>query len=128
MILNLGGKTVNENIFWIFELAIKEGQLDNLKKLMTEMVESTKEKEIGTIAYEWTLSDDNKICHIHERYADSDAAVKHLATFMEKYAARLMETGDGTSFVVYGNPNVQAKEVLDGFSPVYMSPIGGFIR
>ena len=120
--------TLNKNIFWIFELTVKEGQLANLKTLMTEMVESTKENEVGTMAYEWTLSEDEKKCHIHERYVDSNAAIIHLGTFMEKYAARLMETGDATGFVVYGNPNAHAKEILDGFSPVYMSPIGGFIR
>ena len=119
---------MNENIFWIFELTLKEGQLDNLKDIMAEMVSATKEKEAGTMAYEWTLSNDNKICHIHERYVNSDATVKHLVTFMGKYAARLMQTGDATSFVVYGNPSVQAKEILDGFAPVYMSPIGGFMR
>lgn len=36
-----------------------------------------------------------------------------------------METGDCTSFVVYGEQSLEAKEVLEGFSPVYMLPIGG---
>lgn len=119
---------MDKNIFWIFELSIKEGQLNNLKELMEEMVKDTKDNEAGTIAYEWMISDDNKKCHIHERYANSEAVLKHLSTFLEKFATRLMETGDATSFVVYGNPNSQAKEVLDGFMPIYMSPIGGFMR
>lgn len=119
---------MNENIFWIFELTLKEGQLNNLKALMEELVSATKENEPDTMAYEWTISDDNKICHIHERYADSKATLKHLRTFIEKYSARLMATGDCTNFVVYGNPSTEAKEVLGGFSPVYMTPIGGFIR
>ena len=50
---------ITKNIFWIFELTIKEGQVDNLKKLMTEMVEATKENEQGTMAYEWTISEDH---------------------------------------------------------------------
>jgi quinol monooxygenase YgiN len=119
---------MNDNIFWIFELTIKEGHLENLKKLMVELVNSTKENEPGTLAYEWTISDDNTKCHIHERYANSEAALLHLTTFIEKYAGRLMETGDSTGFVVYGNPNEQAKNVLDGFGAIYMAPIGGFIR
>ena len=119
---------MNKNIFWIFEITIKEGQLDKLKKLMTEMVEATKENEQGTIAYEWTISEDNKKCHTHERYADSVATLTHLATFTSQYAARLMETGDATGFIVYGNPNDEVKKILDGFDAVYMTPIGGFIR
>jgi len=41
---------ITKNIFWIFELTIKEGQVDNLKKLMAEMIEATKENEQGTMA------------------------------------------------------------------------------
>lgn len=80
------------------------------------------------MAYEWVLSSDENVCHIHERYIDSEATLKHLKTFIEKYSARLMATGDCTSFVVYGNPSSEAKSVLDRFSPEYMVPIGGFIR
>jgi len=119
---------ITKNIFWIFELTIKEGQVDNLKKLMAEMIEATKENEQGTMAYEWTISEDNKKCHTHERYVDSAATLAHLATFISKYAARLMETGDATSFVVYGNPSDEVRKILDGFGAVYMLPIGGFIR
>ena len=119
---------ITKNIFWIFEITIKEGQVDNLKKLMTEMVEATKENEQGTIAYEWTISEDNKKCHTLERYLDSEATLTHLATFTSQYAARLMETGDATSFIVYGNPNDDVKRILDGFDAIYMTPIGGFVR
>jgi len=119
---------MNENVSWIFELTIKEGQLENLKKIMLELVNATKENEPGTMAYEWSISDDNAKCHIHERYVNSEATLIHLTTFIDKYAARLLETGDATSFVVYGTPSDDAKKVLDGFAAVYMSPIGGFIR
>ena len=80
------------------------------------------------MAYEWTISSDEKICHIHERYSNSEATVNHLKSFIESYANRLMMTGDATRFEVYGNPSAEAKNILDGFQPVYMTPIGGFIR
>lgn len=119
---------MNENIFWIFELTVKEGQLENLNRIMKEMVDATKENETGTLAYEWTISDDNSKCHIHERYVNSEATLVHLKTFIETYAARLMEIGDATGFVVYGNPDEETRKVLDGFAAIYMSPIGGFFR
>lgn len=119
---------MSNNIFWIFELKIKEGKLESLKNLMSEMVNGTEKNEPDTIAYEWTFRADNKICHIHERYADSEAAVKHLRIFLEKYAARLLETGDADRFVVYGNPTAQLKEILDDFAPEYMTVMDGFIR
>lgn len=119
---------MNEHVSWIFELAIKEGQLENLKKLMVEMVDATKTNEPGTLSYVWTISEDNKQCHIYEQYVDSKATLIHLTTFVEKYAGRLMETGDATRFVVYGNPNNEVIKALEGFGAAYMSPIGGFVR
>lgn len=119
---------MNKQVFWIFELAVKEGQFGNLTKLMEEMVATTKQNEPHTIGYEWTINDDHTQCHIHERYADSDATIKHLATFVDKYAGRLMEIGNATRFIVYGNPNDDVKKALDGFGAVYMPTIGGFLR
>ena len=119
---------MNGNISWVFEIAVKEGQLENLKKLMVEMVDSTKANEPGALVYEWTLSEDGKQCHTYERYANSEETVAHLATFVEKYAGPLMETGDATRFVVYGNPSNEVKTALEGFGAAYMLPIGGFMR
>lgn len=119
---------MNNNVSWIFELTLTEGTPDDLKKLMPELVESTEKNEPGTLAYEWTLNEDNTICHIHERYLDSDSALTHLKTFTEKFAARLMALGNSTAFVVYGNPSSDLKEALKGFGGTYMSPIGGFAR
>jgi len=51
-----------------------------------------------------------------------------LATFVDNYAGRLMEIGNATRFIVYGNPNDDVKKALDGFGAVYMPTIGGFSR
>lgn len=119
---------MNEHISWVFELNIKDGQLENLKKLMVEMVDATKTNEPGALNYEWTISEDNKQCHTYERYADSKATLTHLKTFVEKFAGPLMETGDATRFVVYGTPSDEVKKALEGFGATYMTPIGGFVR
>ena len=119
---------MNEQVSWIFELSINDGELDNLKALMKEMVDATAANEPGTLAYEWSISEDGKQCHVHERYKDSAATVAHLATFKVNYAARLMSMGRATRFVVYGNPNSSVLESLEGFGAAYMSPLGGFLR
>jgi hypothetical protein len=33
-----------------------------------------------------------------------------------------------SSFVVYGSPNKEAKEILDGFGAVYLSNFDGFTK
>ncbi|MGI6546199.1 MAG: putative quinol monooxygenase [Fastidiosipilaceae bacterium] len=118
---------MNSNVSWIFELTLTKGSPDDLKDLMPELIESTA-SEPGTLAYEWTMNEDNSVCHIYERYLDSESALTHLKTFNEKFAARLMALGNSTAFVVYGSPSGTLKEALKGFGGTYMTPIGGFAR
>lgn len=119
---------MSSNIFWLLELAVKEGQLENLKKLMGEMVESTNKNETGTLNYEWFLSEDKKSCHIYERYKDSAAVMAHLAAFGEKFAERFMGCLEPKRFVVYGKPGADVAEALTAFGPLYMLPSAGFAR
>lgn len=37
---------MNNNIFWIFEITLKEGQMDNLKSIMREMVKNTEKMSL----------------------------------------------------------------------------------
>jgi len=119
---------MSDNVYWVLELTIKPGGLDNFKELMKEMVEATHANEPKTLNYEWTMSEDGQSCHIYERYEDSAATMTHLGTFVEKFAERFMAALEPTRFTVYGNPNDEVKETLSGFGPVYMTPISGFAR
>lgn len=119
---------MNESISWVFEVSINDGELENFKALMKEMVEATAENEPGTLAYEWFISEDKKRCHICEWYRDSAATVAHLTVFKANYAARLMSLSEATRFVVYGNPDAAVLEALDGFGADYMLTLGGFVR
>lgn len=119
---------MSDNIYWILEVAIKPGKIDNFKALMKEMVEATQANEPNTLNYEWTITEDNQSCHIYERYVDSAATMVHLRAFGEKFADRFMAAVDPTRLVVYGTPNNELKEALGGFGPVFMAPFGGFAR
>lgn len=121
-------KVMNNNVYWILELAVKDGELDSFRSLMSEMVDATQANEPGTLNFEWTISEDNKHCHIYERYVDSAATMTHLTTFGEKFAERFMAAVDPTRFVVYGDPNNDVKAALTEFGAVFMSPFGGFTR
>ena len=118
----------DNTISWVIEIGIKTGELDNFKSLMQEMVESTLVNEPGTQCFEWFISDDNKSCHIYERYEDSDAVMTHLGAFGEKFAERILAISEPTRFMVYGNPSEEARKALGGFGAVFWAPIGGFAR
>ncbi len=81
---------MNDAVHLLLALNIKEGELDNFKALVKEMVDATQANEPGTLNYEWFLSDDEKTCHLYERYADSAATMTHLASFGQNFAVRIM--------------------------------------
>jgi len=116
------------NIFWMFSVAIKDGKLDELKGLIEEMSDASRTNEPETLIYQWTISDDEKTAEVHERYADSDAALGHLASFNENFAGRLMALVEPTGMTVYGSPSVALRKQLEGAEPVYRGVIGGFAR
>ncbi|RKZ10676.1 antibiotic biosynthesis monooxygenase [bacterium] len=112
---------------WIVLMSVRDGELDNARTLMREMVEST-QAEPGTLAYEWFLTEDSSTCHLYERYADSDAAMVHIGTFGQKYAERFMGCFEPTNVHVYGEPSAEARTALDEFDATYFGTFGGFFR
>jgi quinol monooxygenase YgiN len=118
----------NLEIYWVFELVINPGRFEDLKTLMAAMAEATQKNEPGTLNYEWAISADRQVCHVHERYQDSAAVMAHLESFGANFAARFAEVGKPTRLVVYGTPSAQVKDSLAGLNPVYMAPFGGFRR
>ncbi len=119
---------MNENIFWILTSKIKEGEIENLKTLITEMTDFVKANEPGAVNYEWFISSDDKFCHINERYENSEATVLHLKNFTKNYAQRFMGCLDIKSFTVYGNPSEEVVNMMSPLGVVFMKPAGGFIR
>jgi quinol monooxygenase YgiN len=118
----------NLEISWVFELAINPGRFEDLKTLMADMVEATQKNEVGTLNYEWAISDDQQVCHVYERYRDSAAVMTHLESFGANFAARFREAVKPARLVVYGTPSAQVKDGLAGLGPIYMAPLGGFRR
>ncbi len=119
---------MSNNVFWILEATINAGQLDNLKALMSEMVAGTMGEEPGALIYEWFIADDGKTLQLHERYADSEAAMIHRANFGQKYAQRFSTYLTVTKLTMYGNPSDQVREGFARFAPTYMGLSAGFAR
>jgi len=119
---------MNENVYWVLELAVQPGRMNDLKSVMQDMVEAAGANEPGTLNYEWNVSDDGRICHIYVRYRDSAAVMTHMHAFGTKFTARFMELVTITRFVVYGSPNAEIKAALAAYGPVYLAPFGGFKR
>jgi quinol monooxygenase YgiN len=126
--MKLKGLALNDNVFWILEAHINEGELDKLKALMHEMVEGTKRDEPGALNYEWFIAEDGTTLHLHERYADSGATMVHLGNFRQKYAERFRKYLTITKITMYGNPSDAVRQAMAASSPIYLSLSDGFAR
>lgn len=118
---------MSSTVSWNLQMSVREGRLNDARELMDEMVSASLE-EPGTQGYEWFLSGDGTVCHINERYADSEAAIAHLGKFGSKFAERFLACFEPTSFSVYGEPTAEARAALDGFGATYLGWLGGFNR
>jgi quinol monooxygenase YgiN len=117
---------MSDQISWILQVAIHPGKLDDFRSVAKDLIAKT-ESEPGTLDYEWHLSEDKTICHIFERYKDSEAMLTHVKSFGQ-FATRFMEACHPTRFHVYGKPSKAAKDALADLGPVYFAPLGGFSR
>jgi quinol monooxygenase YgiN len=119
---------MSDQVSWMLELEVRPGRQDDLRNLAAEMVSATKADEPGTLDYEWSISADGKQCHIFERYIDSAAVMKHVATFGEKFAGRFLAILTPTRMVVYGSPSMEVQNAVADFRPDYMKTVSGFSR
>jgi len=119
---------MNENVYWMLELAVQPGRLNDLRNVMQDMVDAASTNEPGTLNYEWNISADGGASHIYVRYRDSAAVMTHMQAFGTRFTARFMELVTITRFVVYGSPGAEVKAALAAYSPVYFAPFGGFKR
>jgi quinol monooxygenase YgiN len=119
---------MSSHVAWMLNMQVIPGQLDTLRALMAEMSAATEANEPGTLDYEWSLSTDGTACDLWERYADSAAALIHMATFGEKYASRFLSVLAPKRVTLYGAPNEAVREGLAPFGAVYMAPVAGFSR
>lgn len=116
-----------QEVSWLLEVEVKPGELENLRTLANELVESTR-AEPGALGFEWFISDDGSVVHLYERYADSDAGLAHVRTFGEKFAGRFLEAATLTRFTVFGPASDELRRAQAGFSPTYLGSFGGFTR
>jgi quinol monooxygenase YgiN len=126
---------MSDNVFFIVELEVKPGQIDDLRSVMREMAELTRADEPGTLNYEWFLTDDGSACYIYERYADSAAAVAHSATFPAELGQRA-QAFLPTRLTAYGTMTDEIREkrikplqeAVPGIRVAFLEPLGGFAR
>ena len=95
-------------------LTIHEGKLDDFKAVAAACLQSVREKDTGTLQYDWFFNEDQTVCEVRERYRDSEAVLEHIGNLGETFGV-LLGVSD-MSLKVYGTPSpalLKASEGLD---------------
>jgi quinol monooxygenase YgiN len=118
---------MSEPLYLIFQANIREGQYAALLEVSKKLIAQT-EQEKGAPLYEWFVSEDKKVVHVIERYADSDALLEHMSNFSKSNGAELMQAVQDARIQIYGNPTPELKAIAAEQGIALFAPIGGFNR
>ena len=116
---------MSENIYWVYEGLIIDRDLVNKK--IGEIVAHVKANEVGALAYEYCLSEDESMLTIYERYANNEVVLAH-GENMQPYLYFFEDAVQVTKFIVFGRVSDQVKELLSGFGAEFQKPLAGFVR
>lgn len=99
---------------------IHEGKLDEFKTLAAQCMQIVRERDSGTLRYDWFLNEAQTECVVREDYKDSDALLKHVANIGATLGA-LLAVGDW-SFEILGAPSPELLKASEGLQiKVYAS-------
>ena len=95
-------------------MKIPKGKLEEFKDLVTESIKLTKERDRGTLKYDFYISNDKTECEAREEFKNSEAFLEHSVNVRE--VLRKLSVKFPIDHVkVYGNPSTQLLESMKGF-------------
>lgn len=98
-------------------LRIMPGKMDEFKKLGHACVEMVKQKDKGTLQYDWFYNEGKSECIVREHYVNSEAALEHISNVGELLGG-LVAISE-ISLEVYGSPSQTLLDALQGFDVLY---------
>ena len=99
-------------------LQVREGELEGFKEQAAEMMKQTREKDTGTLRYDWFLSNDGTACEVREGYVDADALLEHANNVGEARAELFRDFAYGHDMTIYGEPSPALAEAMEALAAV----------
>jgi len=96
----------------IARCAIHPGKLGEFKALAERCTTIVRQKDKGTLGYDWYFSADETVCVVHERYRDSAAVLQHVANLGDALG-QLLGLCD-LSIETYGEPSAELVKASAG--------------
>lgn len=91
-------------------MKVRAGMLDGFKRQAAECIKQVKEKDKGTLQYDWYLSEDNSECEIRETYENSQALLGHVSNLREPLKVLFENFATDHSVTIYGKPSLELLE------------------
>ena len=118
---------MTNEIQYTIEWAIKSGGLDSFKELASKAIKIVEENEPEMKGYQWYFNADETTCYTAEWQSSSESLLTHLGNVSE-VLPELLKYSDITRFEVFGNPNPQALEAVNGLGAKVFGYFDGFTR
>ena len=96
-------------------LKIHDGKLNEFKEIAAQCFTLTKEKDPGTLQYDWFADENQTELVVGERYTDSNALFAYLANLGDLFG-KVMQVAD-FSLEVYGDPSKELLKAIATMNP-----------
>ena len=83
-------------------MKIRDDMLEGFKRQANECIEQVKEKDSGTLQYDWFLNEDKNVCEIRETYKNSEALLSHVTNLRESLHMLFEKYATDHSVTIYG--------------------------
>jgi quinol monooxygenase YgiN len=101
-------------------LTIHEGKLKEFRELAAQCMRLVRERDSGTLQYDWFFNDTHKECVVRETYKDSGAVLEHIANLGPTLGA-ILGVCD-MALEIYGSPSADLLKAAAGLSPKIYAP------
>jgi len=99
---------------------IHDGEHERFRDLAKKCLVTTREKDTGTLQYDWYFSTDGNRCVVQELYRDSAAIMEH-ATNLAALIAEMGTIAD-PEFEIYGVPSEELVGMLAALPLTVFAP------
>jgi quinol monooxygenase YgiN len=96
-------------------LTIHEGKLDEFRDVAAKCMQSVREKDSGTLQYDWFFNEDHTECVVREKYRDSAAVMEHMGNLGEVLGSLMGVCS--MDLEVYGSPSAELAEAAAALAP-----------
>jgi quinol monooxygenase YgiN len=92
------------------KMKINHGMLEEFKQQAAKCISIAKEKDPGTLQYDWFISSDKTNCEIREAYESSEAFLSHVSNLREPLRILFEKFASDHAVVIYGDPSPEVLE------------------